>query len=104
MMKNFLIVAAAAAAIAAPAFAQSVPTAAVRAVSYADLDLNAASDRQALERRIERAARSICAVNPVIETQAVAAERKRCIDATTVAVTEQVTAAVRASKTQTAGL
>lgn len=96
-MSKFLMLALAAAAMAAPAMAES--PAAVRQVGYGDLNLASAAGRHELDRRIDRAARSICATNPVTDTQAVAEERARCIAATTEAARQQISAA-----TQTAGL
>ena len=101
-MRQILIVTAVAALFAAPAMADQA--AAVRQVAFNDLNLSTAAGRHELDRRIDRAARSICATNPVTDTQAVAEERARCIAATTEAARQQVTAAISAQGTQTVGL
>ena len=97
-----ILILAAAALLTPPAFASD--PAAMRSVSFTDLNLASPADRQTLDRRIERAARAICATNPVTETQAVASERARCIEATVAGAQMQVGAAISASATQTAGL
>ena len=59
-------------ALVVPTVSQAETTASV-AVSYADLNLKAATGRQSLERRIAYAARSVCAVGRSQELVQIAA-------------------------------
>ena len=102
-VKSSLILVAAA-ALAAPAVAAD--PAVVRHVQFADLDLESAAGRATLERRLVRAAKSICAVNPALESRAVADEQARCEAETLASVQTQMDAAIRANRarvTRTAG-
>lgn len=49
-----------AATAAAPAFAAEAPAPRTALVSFADLDLGTAAGQRTLDKRIERAARSVC--------------------------------------------
>ncbi len=107
--KTFLILVAAA-ALASPAMAAEPigdSPAAVRQVHFADLNLESDAGRATLERRLDRAVKSLCAVSPVAPSQAVADEQARCEAETAAAIGDQVGAAVRANRaraTRTAGL
>jgi UrcA family protein len=52
------------------------------AVSTADLDLTTTDGRAALDRRIARAARSLCDPEPAARSPALDAERETCLKAT----------------------
>lgn len=89
----------AAAALAAPAVAaEPVPYQSVRTVAYADLNLESGEGRLELQRRLQRAARSICATNPVVDSGAVRAEREACEAQTAAQFDAQITAAVQANR------
>jgi len=79
----------------------------MRHVQYSDLNLESDEGRLALDRRLDRAVKSICAVNPVAASQAVANARAECEAATRASLDDQVDAAVRANRARaahTAGL
>ena len=93
----------AAAALAAPAAAadlSGVPG--VRSVSYSDLNLESADGRAQLERRLVRAAKSICATNPALESSAVRAERERCEAETAAQFDAQIASAIQSSRARKA--
>ncbi len=84
------------AAIVALPVAAAQPVA--RQVSFSDLNLETEAGRATLERRLERAVSSICAVNPVDDSAAVREEQQRCIAETSAGLKGQVDAAVRANR------
>jgi UrcA family protein len=87
------------AAIAAPAAAAEPSSYTnVRTVAYADLNLESDNGRVELQRRLMRAAKSLCATNPVAESAAVRAEREACEVETAASFDAQITAAVQANR------
>ena len=79
----------------------------VRQVQFSDLNLETDAGRTALDRRLDRAVKSICAVNPVLESQGVAEAQAQCEAETRAPLHGQVDAAVRANRARaarTAGL
>lgn len=90
-MKTIIAIAIAATAFAASTVnAQSADTVSVR-VSYADLNLNSASGRTTLERRISAAAHSVCD-NGSTDLAAIMAAN-RCLKTALSAARQQVAAA-----------
>lgn len=89
-----------AAALAVPAIAAEPATSyqSVRTVAFSDLDLESSNGRLELQRRLMRAAKSICATNPVTESAAVRAEREACETETAAQFDAQITAAVQANR------
>ncbi len=86
-------------AFAAPALAsEPAPFQSVRTVSYTDLDLENQDGRMELQRRLVRAAKSICATNPVTESAAVRAEREACETETAAQFDAQIAAAIQANR------
>ena len=89
----------AAAALAAPALAtESAQFHPVRTVAYSDLNLESADGRLELQRRLNRAARSLCATNPVAESAGIRAERERCETETAAQFDAQIAAAIQANR------
>ncbi len=89
----------AAAAFTTPAIASdAVPNPSVRTVSYSDLNLENQDGRVELQRRLVRAAKSICATNPVAESAAVRAEREACETETAAQFDAQIAAAIQANR------
>lgn len=88
------------AALAAPALAEQAFQP-VRTVAYTDLNLESADGRVELQRRLMRAAKSLCATNPVLDSAAVRAEREACEAATAAQFDAQITAAVQANRART---
>lgn len=87
------------AAIAAPATAtEPASYQSVRTVAYADLNLESGDGRAELQRRLLRAAKSLCATNPVAESAAVRAARETCEAETAASFDAQITAAVQANR------
>lgn len=79
----------------------------VRQVHFSDLNLETDEGRATLDRRLNRAVQSICAVNPVLDSQGVAEAQARCVADTRAPLDGQVDAAVRANRARaarTAGL
>ena len=103
-MRTFIIAAVGFAAFAAPAFTASalasepVVNPSVRTVAYTDLNLESPDGRLELQRRLTRAAKSICATNPVLDSAAVRAERQACEADTAAQFDAQITAAVQANR------
>lgn len=98
MIKTSLFVAAAM-ALSAPAIAADAPAGAVvRAVQFDDLNLESDAGRAQLERRLVRAAESICATSPVPDSAAVRAERDACVAEIAAGFDAQMTAAVKANR------
>jgi len=97
-----------AAALAFPAVAaEPINPSDVRQVQFSDLNLESSEGRAALDRRLNRAVKSICAVNPVLDSQAVADAKTQCEAETRASLDGQVDAAVRANRaraSRTAGL
>ena len=88
-----------AAVLAAPAVAaEPVSYQSVRTVAFADLNLETDAGRLELQRRLTRAAKSICATNPVLDSGAVRAEREACEVETAAQFDAQITAAVQANR------
>ncbi len=106
-MKSSLILVSAA-ALAFPAVAaEPMNPNHVRQVHFADLNLESDEGRAMLDRRLNRAVKSICAVNPVLDSQAIAEAQAQCEAATRASLDGQVDAAVRANRARaahTAGL
>jgi len=101
-MKVVSILAVAVVLAATGAAAQSTP---MRSVGFSDLNLQTPEGVQTLERRIDRAARSLCAVNVVPNSPWQEEARDQCIAETVAATQASVDAAVRhqrAQKVQTA--
>ena len=93
----------AAAALAMPAAAADLGDApGVRSVSYSDLNLESADGRAQLQRRLTRAAKSICATNPALESSAIRAERERCESETAAQFDTQIASAIQASRARKA--
>lgn len=86
------------AALATPALAEPANFQSVRTVAYTDLNLESADGRLELQRRLMRAAKSICATNPVLDSAAVRAEREACEADTAAQFDAQITAAVQANR------
>jgi UrcA family protein len=79
---KILLVAAFAAALAAPAFAQPMAPDAVRVtVDYSDLDLNRTAGADAVIRRIEAAALSLCGTAPKPRELRAKARHRACMTA-----------------------
>ncbi|MBS3962030.1 MAG: UrcA family protein [Sandarakinorhabdus sp.] len=79
----------------------------VRQVHFSDLNLESEEGRAALNRRLDRAVKSICAVNPLLDSQAVDDAKAQCEAQTRASLDGQVDAAVRANRARaqrTAGL
>jgi UrcA family protein len=67
------------------------------AVSYADLDLSTEVGQAKLERRIDKAARSVCGLDETrVGTRLQSREAKACFDETMAAMREQVAQRVAA--------
>lgn len=98
---SLLLVAAAALAVPAAA-AESSPMSGVRSVSYADLNLENLDGRAELQRRLTRAAKSICATNPALESSAIRAEREQCERETAAQFDNQITAAIQSNRARKA--
>ena len=98
---SFILVAAAALAMPAAA-AESDVASGVRSVSYSDLNLESADGRAQLQRRLTRAAKSICATNPALESSAIRAERERCESETAAQFDTQIASAIQASRARKA--
>ena len=68
-------------AAALPASAAAQPTTRAHSVTYADLDLSTQAGLQALERRIVRAARTVCGMDePATGTRLRSADVSACYD------------------------
>jgi UrcA family protein len=109
MMKKTTLILVAAAALAAPAAAADPLNyrADARHVQYSDLNLESDAGRAALERRLARAVRSICAVPPELDSRAIADAEARCEAETAASIDGMVDAATRANRaraTRSAGL
>ncbi len=92
-----LIAAAAGAALAAAAPIQAAPGEPVQAtVRYTDLDLGTAEGRDALENRIEAAARAMCGLNeaPTTGTRMPSASSRACYKKATSQIGESIARAV----------
>lgn len=101
-MKSCLILVSAA-ALALPAVAaEPMAFNHIRQVHFADLNLESDEGRAILDRRLDRAVKSICAVSPAPESHAVAAEKAQCEAATRASLDGQVDAAVRANRARAA--
>ncbi|MCG2839382.1 UrcA family protein [Sandaracinobacter sp. RS1-74] len=70
----------------------------VRTVAFSDLNLETENGRLELQRRLVRAAKSICATNPVLESSAIRAERERCETETAAQFDAQIAAAIQANR------
>lgn len=100
MTKTMMILIAA--ALATPAMASDA-----QMVRYADLNLESTEGRATLERRLDRAVRSLCAVDPGFRSNFVSEDEVRCISATRASLSgklDQAITASRASNLRTAGL
>ncbi|MFA7441448.1 MAG: UrcA family protein [Sphingomonadaceae bacterium] len=64
--------------LAMPVGAQTLDGQAVRSVGYADLNLATPEGRAALDMRIARAARTICAADPAFNSASMAHARAKC--------------------------
>jgi UrcA family protein len=86
----------------------AVPVAAeplvARQVSYGDLNLESEAGRATLQKRLVRAAKSMCATNPVLDSAAVRAERERCEAETAAQFETQVASAIQASRAKNTAL
>ena len=85
-----------AAALAVPATAADPQV--TRAVQFTDLNLESDAGRMELQRRLARAAKSMCDTNPVLESAAVRAERERCEAATAAQFEDRIAAAIQANR------
>ena len=85
-----------AAALAVPAVAADPQV--TRAVQFTDLNLESDAGRTELQRRLVRAAKSMCDTNPVLESATVRAERERCETATAAQFEGQIAAAIQANR------
>jgi UrcA family protein len=96
-MRNFgLVLAAVSALVAAPAVASPEG---VKRVAYADLQLESEAGRAELQRRLDRAVRSICTVDGLPQSAALNAEEARCITDTSASLAGSMDAAIRANRT-----
>ncbi|WP_199555484.1 UrcA family protein [Sandaracinobacteroides hominis] len=95
------VVVVAAALLSLPAVAEPMVA---RQVNFGDLNLESDAGRATLQKRLNRAVASICAVNPVDDSAAVREAQDRCISETSAGLQSQVDAAVRASRAKTARL
>lgn len=75
-----------------------------RQVSFGDLNLESDAGRATLQKRLVRAAKSMCATNPVMDSAAVRAERERCETATAAQFEGQMSAAVQTNRARTTAL
>lgn len=88
------VIVAGAALLAMPAMGQTPDARAVRSVGYADLNLATAEGRAALEMRIARAARNICATDPAFNNVSMTQARAKCEAETRDATRTAVKAAI----------
>ncbi len=90
-----LVLAAVSALVAVPATASPEG---VKRVAYADLQLETEAGRAELQRRLDRAVRSICSVDGVPQSTALEAEEARCIADTSASLGGSMDAAIRANR------
>ncbi|MEM1196661.1 MAG: UrcA family protein [Pseudomonadota bacterium] len=81
--------------IATPVMAQSTDQARV-VVPYADLDLKTPEGREALDRRLARAARDVCGAKPDLRNMRALSQYRECLAASKKSYEEQRVAAVKA--------
>lgn len=70
----------------------------VKRVAYADLQLESEAGRAELQRRLDRAVRSICSVDGAPHSAALSAEQERCVADTSASLGGTVDAAIRANR------
>lgn len=80
----------------------AVPTLAaadgVKRVAYSDLQLESDVGRAELQRRLDRAVRSICSVDGAPQSAALTAEQARCVADTSASLGGSMDAAIRANR------
>ena len=100
-MRTFGLVLAAVCALGATA-GWAAPAAAspegVKRVAYTDLQLESEAGRAELQRRLDRAVRSICSVDGMPQSAALSAEQARCIADTSASLGGSMDAAIRANR------
>jgi UrcA family protein len=98
-MLNTTLILVAAAALAMPAAAaEPVRASDVRAVSFADLNLESDAGRAELQRRMARAVSSLCSVDHMPDSFALDAEQARCVAETSAGLDASMDAAIRANR------
>jgi UrcA family protein len=100
-MRIGFVLAAVSALVAVPGVASS---AGVKRVAYADLQLESEAGRAELQRRLDRAVRSICSVDGGPQSAALNAEQARCISDTRASLGDSMDAAIRANRSAATGL
>jgi UrcA family protein len=98
-MLNATLILVAAAALALPAAAaEPVRAGDVRAVAFADLNLETDAGRAELQRRMARAVASLCSVDGMPDSPALNAEKARCVAETSAGLDASMDAAIRANR------
>ena len=70
----------------------------VKRVAFADLQLESEAGRAELQRRLDRAVRSICSISGAPRSAALSDEQERCVAETSATLGQSVDAAIRANR------